>query len=138
MSKNNDKIEKITLEIETCSKWHSSTDDPIELYIGDHEWILDKPQTNEFERGQKDTFNLEVPSGIDPSWFNYLCLRKHVGAIRGDDWCLKAIKLEINDKIVYEKDNINVWLKGNKKHWCAPGFTYGQAGRKKPKKVLKE
>ncbi|MFW9923951.1 MAG: hypothetical protein ACFFDW_11760 [Candidatus Thorarchaeota archaeon] len=123
-----DKIEKIELEIETCSKWFSSTDDEIDLYIGNHTWVLNKPLTNEFEKGQLDKFVLKVPEGIDPSWFHYLCLRKNLGAIQGDDLCLKALRLKINGIIIYEKYNINFWFKDTNKHWCAPGFTFGQAG----------
>ncbi|MHA1213383.1 MAG: hypothetical protein ACTSSH_13110, partial [Candidatus Heimdallarchaeota archaeon] len=75
-----------------------------------------------------DVFNLKVPFGMNASWFRYLCLRKKTQIMKDDDWCIESVKLIINDKVVYEKDNINVWLKESHTSWCAPEFTYGKAG----------
>ncbi len=124
-----EKIDKIVLELTTCSeKRKSSTDDPIVLYIGGHEWNLDKPHYDDFERGNTDSYNLDVPSDLTGSDFRYLCFKKKTRTAKDDDWCLDKIKLTINDKVVYEKDGLNAWLKGEKSSFCAPDFKYGQAG----------
>jgi len=125
-----EKISKIVLEVTTCTEKRSSTNDPIILFIGDHKWVLDDPAKDDFEKGNIDTFNLKVPFGMDASWFRYLCFRKTTQIVKDDDWCLKKVKLIINDKIVYEKDNINAWLKQDKSSWCASDFKYGKAGEK--------
>ncbi|MEA2071185.1 MAG: PLAT/LH2 domain-containing protein [Asgard group archaeon] len=121
-------IESIQIEITTCSKWFASTDNPVELYIGEHEWILDVENIDDFERGNTDTFDLEVPEDMDSSWFHYLCFRKRKYLGKDDNWCIKKIKLTVNGKVVYEKDNLNAWLQENNLSWCAPDFKYGQAG----------
>ncbi|MHA1462920.1 MAG: PLAT/LH2 domain-containing protein [Candidatus Heimdallarchaeota archaeon] len=124
-----EKIDKIVIELTTCSeKRKSSTDDPVILYTGGHEWDLDKPHYDDFERGKTDSYNLDVPAGMDSSYFRYLCFKKRTRTAKGDDWCLDKIKLTINDKVVYEKDSLNAWLKGEKTSFCAPDFKYGQAG----------
>lgn len=124
-----EKIDKIVIEITTCSeKRRSSTDDPIILYVGGHEWDLDKPHYDDFERGKTDSYDLDVPAGMNESDFRYLCFKKRIQTAKDDDWCLEKIKLMINDKVVYEKDNLNTWLKGEKSSFCAPDFKYGQAG----------
>ncbi|NHJ48866.1 MAG: hypothetical protein FK733_13865 [Asgard group archaeon] len=128
MSKQYEKITKVVLELTTCKKFRASTDDAIEIYIGEHEWDLDVPFYDDFEKGKTDTYDLEVPDGMDSSWFHYFCLRKKAPALKEDDWCLEKIKLTINDKVVYEFGPAEIWLKQVAQSWCAPGFTYGKAG----------
>ena len=122
-----EKIEKIVIEITTCEERKSATDNPVELYVGGHKWQLDIPKHDEFEKGKTDVFELDVPAGMDSSDFRYLCLRKKTYS-KDDDWCIAKIKLIINDNIVYEQDSLDAWLKEDKTSWCAPGFSYGQAG----------
>jgi hypothetical protein len=128
LSEQYEKITKIVVELTTCKKFRGSTDDPIELYIGEHAWELDVPFYDDFEKGKTDTFDLKVPEGMDASWFQYFCLRKKASALKEDDWCFEKIKLTINDKVVYEFGPEEIWLKGAQQTWCAPKFTYGKAG----------
>jgi len=123
-----EKIEKIVVELTTCDdKRRSSTDDAIEMYVGGHEWDIDKPHYDDFERGKTDSYDLDVPAGMNSSAFRYLCFKKKAHG-KDDDWCLKKVKLTINDKVVYEKDNLNAWLNASKTSFCCPDFKYGQAG----------
>lgn len=127
MSKVYEKIKKITIEITTGDKPGSSTDDEIQLNIGSHKWILDKPNYDDFERGKTDIYELDVPAGMDASWFRFLCFqKKHAG--KENPWLLDKITLKINDQLIYEKENLGVWLKADKPRWCAPDFSYGKAG----------
>ncbi|NHJ39148.1 MAG: hypothetical protein FK731_03885 [Asgard group archaeon] len=128
MSKTYEKIEKIVIEITTGKKPGSSTDDEIQLNIGSHKWILDKPKHNDFEKGKTDVFELDVPPGMDSSWFRFLCFEKKVRFGRDDPWLLDKIILKVNDQIVFERANINIWIKADNKRWCAPTFSYGKAG----------
>ena len=74
-----------------------------------------------------DIYELDVPQGLDSSWFRFFCLdKKNRG--RDDDWNLVKLVVKINDKIVYEKSDLDVWINAAHPSWCAPGFNYGQAG----------
>ncbi|MFW9924922.1 MAG: PLAT/LH2 domain-containing protein [Candidatus Thorarchaeota archaeon] len=122
-----EKINSITLEITTGTQRRSSTDDRIELYIGSHKWLLDIQNHDDFEKGKTDVYKLDVPKGMDSSWFRYLCLKKISKSVSDDDWLLDKIKLTINGNLIYEKAKINHWLKDNETSWCAPDFKYGNA-----------
>ncbi|NHJ05145.1 MAG: hypothetical protein EAX90_09990 [Candidatus Heimdallarchaeota archaeon] len=123
-----EKIEKIVVEITTCSDRKSDTNDAIILYVGGHEWALDLPYYDDFEKGKTDVFDLDIPEGMNSSQIRYFCLKKKSHTNKDDDWCLSKIKVTINDKVIYERDKIHHWLKDNELSWCAPDFTYGQAG----------
>lgn len=122
-----EKIEKLVIEVTTCKERRSDTDNAVELYVGGSKWQLDIAKHDEFEKGKTDVFELDVPDGLNSSDFRYLCLRKKTFS-KDDDWCIEKIKLIVNDKVVYEQDSLNAWLKEDKTSWCAPGFSYGQAG----------
>ncbi|NHJ85037.1 MAG: hypothetical protein FK734_06215 [Asgard group archaeon] len=123
-----EKTESIVIELTTGTSRKSATDDPIELYIGSHDWLLHKPKYDDFEKGKTDVYELDVPAGMDSSWFRYLCFRKKTKSGKDDSWQLMKIKLIINGKVVYEKDKLDAWLVGAKSSYCAPGFSYGRAG----------
>jgi len=127
MSKEYEKINKIVVEITTGSERQSSTDDEVQLTIGSHKWLLDLPQYDDFEKGKKDIFELDVPPGMDASWFRFFCLIKKARG-KDDNWHLVKLTVKINDNVVYEKAGFNVWLKADNPRWCAPGFNYGKAG----------
>lgn len=128
LSKEYEKINKIVVELTTGKKRQSSTYDHIELSIGSHKWLLDKPHHHDFEKGKTDIYELDVPEGMDASWFRYFCLIKKTISGGGDDWQLVKLVVKINDNIVYERYDLDVWLKDDKLDWCAPGFDYGRAG----------
>ena len=128
MSENNDQCEiihKMKLIFTTGKKWGSSTDDPVKLYIGEHEWNLDNPFCDDFEKGKIDTFELEIPDGLTSDWFQYFCLRKD-RAIGGDKWLLSNVKLEINDRLIYNSGELEIWFEDGKTSWCAADFVYGK------------
>ena len=127
MSKEYEKINKIVIEITTGSERQSSTDDEVQLTIGSHKWLLDLPQYDDFEKGRTDVFELDVPNGMDASWFRFFCLVKKTRA-KDDNWQIVKLIVKINDNIVYEKAGLNAWLKTDNPRWCAPGFNYGKAG----------
>lgn len=123
-----EKITEVELEITTGKKRKNATNDPVEILIGEHGWELDLPDHDDFEKGKTDVYKLEVPDDMDSSWFRYLCLRKKSNIYKDDDWVFVKLKLTINGKVVYEKDNLNAVLKASQERWCAPDFTYGKAG----------
>ena len=127
MSKEYEKITKIVIEITTGHDRRSSTDDLIVLNIGPHKWELQKPQYDDFEKGKTDSYELDVPEGMDSSWFRFFCLDKKAHG-KDDDWNLVKLVVKINDKIVYEKSDLDAWLNQLKPSWCAPEFNYGKAG----------
>jgi len=123
-----EQINQIILEITTGGKRKNATDDAVTLDIGGHSWELDLPKHDDFERGQTDRYELEVPKGMDASWFRFLCFKKKGDLSRDDDWLIEKVKLTINGKVVYEKDNLNALLKVDQNRWCAPDFSFGKAG----------
>lgn len=127
MSKEYEKINKIVVEITTGKERKSATDDLIRLNIGSHQWELNTANYDDHEKGITDIYELDVPPGLDSSWFRFFCLDKK-GSGRGDDWNLVKLVVKINDKIVYEKSDLDVWINAANPSWCAPGFNYGQAG----------
>lgn len=128
MTKRYAKIKTIILEITTGKKSRSGTNDLISLQIGGHQWILDKPRYDDFERGKTDIYELDVPPGMDASWFRFLCFQKKIQSGKDDDWQIEKIVLTINGKVVYEKANLDIWMKADRPRWCAHEFTYGKAG----------
>jgi hypothetical protein len=127
MTEKYEKIHKIALEITTGKKRTSGTDDEITLFIGGYKWILDNPKHDDFEKGRRGIYELDVPDGMDSSWFRFLCFQKKSRG-RDDPWQIEKITLKVNDQLVYEKEGLKVWLKADAPRWCAPGFTYGRAG----------
>ena len=123
-----EKIESIQLEITTGSKRRNATDDPVELDIGEHEWVLDLPDHDDFEKGRTDVYDLKIPDDMNSSWFRYFCFKKKGDMYKDDDWVFVKLKVTINGKIVYEKDNLNAVLKADRARWCAPEFNFGKAG----------
>ncbi|MHA1188265.1 MAG: PLAT/LH2 domain-containing protein [Candidatus Heimdallarchaeota archaeon] len=118
-------ITKMKLTLITGKKWGSSTDDPVKLYIGEHEWDLDNPFCDDFEKGKTDVFELDIPEGLTSDWFQYFCLRKE-RAIHGDKWLLSNIKVEINDRLIYDSGEKEIWFQDGDVSWCAADFVYGK------------
>ncbi|MFW9922264.1 MAG: PLAT/LH2 domain-containing protein [Candidatus Thorarchaeota archaeon] len=118
-------INSMKLIITTGKKWGSATDDPVKLYIGEHNWKLENPFCDLFEKGKTDTFELDIPKGLTSDWFQYFCLKKD-GHIHGDKWLLNRVVLEINDRQIYDSGDISVWFEGGKVSWCARDFYYGK------------
>ncbi|MEA2070868.1 MAG: hypothetical protein U9O98_06205 [Asgard group archaeon] len=109
----------------TGKKWRSSSDDPVKLYIGEHNWILDHPFCDDFEKGKTDTFELEIPEGLTSDWFQYFCLKKEK-SLGGDKWLLKRVKFEVNGREIYDSGEIDIWFTDGKSSWCAKNFYYGK------------
>lgn len=118
-------INKMKLTMTTGKKWGSSTDDPIRLNIGEHSWDLDHPYCDDFEKGKTDVFDLDIPEGLTSDWFQYFCFKKDHPII-GDKWLLTGVKLEINDRVIYESGEIEIWFDGSTTQWCVPNFNYGK------------
>jgi hypothetical protein len=111
--------------ITTANERKSGTDDPIKLYIGEHSWELDHPFCDDFEKGRTDEFELDIPEGFTSDWFQYLCLKKERD-IKSDKWKLQRIVVEINDRVIYDSDDIDFWFKEGQSTWCARDFNYGK------------
>ena len=118
-------VNKIKLTLKTGKKWGSATDDPVKLYIGDHIWELDNPFCDDFEKGKTDVFDLDIPEGLTSDWFQYFCLKKEQ-PLTGDKWLLTGLKVEINDRVIYDSGEIEIWFKGDRTSWCVSDFYYGK------------
>ena len=123
-----EKIESITITITTGNTKKSATDDSVMLQIGGHKWQIDKPNYDDFEKGKTDSYDLEIPEGMDSSWFRFLCFQKKNLTGKSDDWEMEKVVLMVNGNIVYEKAGLKAWLTFDKPRYCAPGFNYGKAG----------
>lgn len=128
MSENEDQCEiinKMTLKVTTGKKWGSDNDDPVKLYIGEHEWDLDNPFCDDFKKGKTDTFELDIPEGFTSDWFHYFCLKKEQ-ALSKDKWLLTRVILEVNDRVIYDSGDMEFWFQGSNINWCAKDFNYGK------------
>jgi hypothetical protein len=118
-------ISKMKIKVTTAKDRKSGTDDPIKLYIGEHDWELDHPFCDDFEKGRTDEFDLDIPDGFTSDWFQFLCLKKERD-IQSDNWKLQRIVVEINDRVIYDSGDIEFWFKAGQNTWCARDFSYGK------------
>lgn len=118
-------ISKMKVTVTTAKDRKSGTDDPIKLYIGEHSWDLEHPYCDDFEKGRTDVFDLDIPENFTSDWFQYFCLKKGRD-VGHDKWHLKRIILEINDRVIYDSGDIDVWIESGKSTWCAKDFIYGK------------
>jgi hypothetical protein len=118
-------ISKMNVKVITAKDRKSGTDDPIKLYIGEHEWELDHPFCDDFEKGRTDEFDLDIPEGFTSDWFQFLCIKKE-GDIKSDNWKLQRLIVEINDRVIYDSGDIEFWFKPGQSTWCARDFNYGK------------
>ena len=123
-----EKIENITISLKTRQKRFSAKKiTTIEFYIGRHRWRLANAREEELEKGRKGVFDLTIPADMTSDWFRYLCL-KRIETKSGDDWIIIEIKLIVNGKEIYNKENCDIKLKADSSSWCAADFSYGGAG----------
>jgi len=120
-----EKIESIVLLLRTKQKrFAAKRDIPFDFYIGRHKWRLANPRVEELDKGNKGVFDLAVPAEMTSEWFRYLCLKKPQQKSK-DDWYILELKLEINGKVVYHKENTEIKIKADSTSWCAPDFDFG-------------
>jgi len=118
-------ISKMRVTVTTANERKSGTDDPIKLYIGEYTWDLNHPFCDDFEKGRTDVFDLDIPKNFTSDWFQYFCLKKGRD-IGHDKWQLRRIVLEINDRVIYDSGDIDIWFDKGKSTWCAKDFFYGK------------
>ncbi|NHJ48093.1 MAG: hypothetical protein FK733_09925 [Asgard group archaeon] len=118
-------ISKMKIIVTTAKDRKSGTDDPIKLYIGEHDWELDHPFCDDFEKGRIDEFDLDIPQGFTSDWFQFLCIKKERD-IKSDNWKLQRVVVEINDRVIYDSGDIEYWFKPGQSTWCAKDFVYGK------------
>jgi hypothetical protein len=140
-------VETIEVEIKTANTLFAGTDDDVFLTLGPGlRFSLDKRFTNDFERGDRDTYSVPIDDAVAPG------LRDHnteeialaptgeagrrsmrVGDIRevtiekspdgfAGGWKLGGVRLWVNGNQVYENQSINKWLEDYHRKWTAPFF----------------
>lgn len=116
-------VTELTVEVKTKDKRFAGTDDDIHLQIGGHDFLLDNPDKDDFERGNTDVFRLAVPGrGLDLEWLRQLgslCVTKTEDSFWGGGWSFEGIKiLGHGPTPLYENPDVDVSLDGDDNQWC--------------------
>jgi hypothetical protein len=81
----------------------------VSFRINDREWLLDKPDHNDFERGQTDVYYLPVPETLRIGDIRQLQLAKARDSAAGG-WKLGGLRVYLAGAPVYLNDSVERWL----------------------------
>lgn len=101
-------VNKLKLKVTTADEWWAGTDDDVTLKLSGHSWDIDS-NDNDFERDSSRTYNLDPKTSFYVSDLNTITIKKSPDGLAGG-WKLKGLKLTVNGVVVYENNNINLWL----------------------------
>ncbi|HET9057270.1 MAG TPA: PLAT/LH2 domain-containing protein [Chitinophagaceae bacterium] len=113
---NTDIVNKLEVKITTADVSWAGTDDDVTLTLAGRSWNLDNPGSNDFERGDTNTFRLDPRTSFYVSDIHSIRISKSSDGIAGG-WKLKGVKLIVNDIVVYNNQSINRWLEDNHRVW---------------------
>lgn len=132
---NGQPVSRITVDITTQDQLFAGTDDPIQLQIGGQSFKLDNPDQDDFERGNTDRFEIDIPGQRLT-----MELIRAVGTISivklddsffGGGWDFGAIRVWIGTATgapLYDNPEVNESLDGDDLEWHAeiddPGWNF--------------
>jgi len=119
-------VESIEVEVKTADALWAGTDDDVYLHLGNGlRWPLNKRLTNDFERGDDDTYSVPIDSavrnGLRVGDINQVSLEKGRDGTAGG-WKLGGMTLFVNGDKVYEDKGIDKWLGDGNLTWRAKDF----------------
>lgn len=128
-------VNRVLVEVRTADKRFAGTDDTVLLSFGGIEFKLDDPNRDDFERGNADSFDLDLTGhGIDFALVRLLqevTLRKPENSTFGGGWDLDGLTIRVefaeghlSDPVdpIFDRSGIGVELDGGRRSWTAgPG-----------------
>lgn len=115
-------VSNLEITITTSKDLWSGTDDNVYfgLVLTDGsvvEMLMDKPGYNDFEMGDRDTYEFRLPKTIEYSRIQNIRLRKDYINI-SDDWKMQHITVKnVSNGFVLVDKEPNVWLKGRNPYY---------------------
>jgi len=125
-------VNKLIVEIKTADVRFAGTDDPIHLIFGGQDFKLDNPSKDDFERNNRDTFELS-PVGMDFALIRAIgtiAIVKTGDSFFGGGWKVEGITIWADSNTtppLYQNPSIQKWLDGGDLEWHTtlgePGWT---------------
>lgn len=119
-------VTSLEVEVKTAAGADAGTDDDIYFNVGTREWLLDKPNHNDFEPNQTTTYTLTNFGSLKLSHIRRIALRKE-----GDNGVhIEKIKVKINGTTRLD-ERVDRWLDGGSgaelqhgKFWASRNFPH--------------
>jgi len=99
----NDRIWRVHLTLRTGDVDGAGTDDSVKVKLNDQNYTWLDYGRDDFERGARDSYDLELSGVCCFSEITMLRIEK-VGT---DAWCLQGFTLEVNGRQVFNQDNLS-------------------------------
>jgi hypothetical protein len=105
----------IFVETTTADEQWAGTDDDVWFDIGDRQFVLDTPNHDDRERGNREGYALWSP-GLQRSDIKRVLIRKSPDGFAGG-WKLERVRVWHNGTLVCDQNNINRWLEDDHRVW---------------------
>lgn len=103
------------VETTTADENWAGTDDDVWVDIGDRAFVLDTPDRDDRERGDREGYALWAP-GLQRSDIKRVLIRKSPDGFAGG-WKLKRVRVWQGGSLVCDQNNINQWLEDDHRVW---------------------
>lgn len=103
------------VETTTADEQWAGTDDDVRVDIGDLQFVLDTPDHDDRERGNREGYALWSP-GLQRSDIKRTLIRKSPDGFAGG-WKLKRVRVWHGGSLICDQDNINRWLEDDHRVW---------------------
>lgn len=105
----------VFVETTTADEQWAGTDDDVWFDIGDRQFVLDTPNHDDRERGNREGYALWSP-GLQRSDIKRVLIRKSPDGFAGG-WKLKRVRVWHNGTLICDQNNINRWLEDDHRVW---------------------
>lgn len=112
-----DLVNSLKVKITTADVSWAGTDDDVSITLAGRTWNLDT-SSNDFERGDTNTFNLDPGTSLYRSAITSVHIHKSPDGFAGG-WKLKGVQIIVNGSIIYNNQSINKWMEDNDRNWSA-------------------
>ena len=106
---------QLFVETTTADEQWAGTDDDVWVDIGDRQFVLDTPDHDDRERGNREGYALWSP-GLQRSDIKRTLIRKSPDGFAGG-WKLKRVRVWHGGSLICDRDNINQWLEDDHRVW---------------------
>lgn len=103
------------VETTTADENWAGTDDDVWIDIGDRAFVLDTPDRDDRERGDREGYALWSP-GLQRSDIKRVLIRKSPDGFAGG-WKLKRVRVWQGGSLICDQNNINQWLEDDHRVW---------------------
>jgi len=103
------------VETTTADEIWAGTDDDVWVDIGNRQFVLDTPDHDDRERGNREGYAIWSP-GLQRSDIKRILIRKSPDGAAGG-WKLNRVRVWQGGSLVCEQNNINRWLEDDNRVW---------------------